>query len=80
MDSIDITDSNFSLDIPDKTIFSAVGGDSFINYSNYIYIGILIVVAFIGLYVYKYFYNKKNENNVDNLDCPGGFCNFDTSS
>ena len=76
IDSIDITDSAFSLDTPnslDITNIVTCGGDSTTtsDYSNFIYIGLAVIVLTIGFFIYKTYRNKKNEMVED---CPGGFC------
>jgi hypothetical protein len=73
MDSIDITDSNFSLNLPDSNEVINLGGGFSTDYTMYIYIGAAILLAIIIVYIYKYFQNKKNQNNQQ-LDCEGGFC------
>ncbi len=75
MDSIDITDSAFSLGISDVNTVISTGGGSNDN-TMFIYIGAAILVAFIGMFVYKFYINKQNENANKNLDCEGGFCNM----
>lgn len=73
MDSIDITDSAFSLGIPDVNAVISTGG-GLNDYTMFIYIGAAILVAFIAMFVYK-FYNNKQFADDSHLDCPGGFCN-----
>lgn len=76
MDSIDITDSAFSLNIPDvnEIIPTSILSS---NYSTYIYIGIASLIILIGFMIFKYYQNKKNTNQSNNnLDCPGGFCSM----
>jgi hypothetical protein len=72
MDAIDITDSAFSLGLPDVNDVIATGG-GLKDYTMFIYIGIAILVAFIGTFVYKFYMNKKKVDN-EQLDCEGGFC------
>jgi hypothetical protein len=77
MDSIDITDSTFSLDVPDiNQVFgsSDLVGGSKSDYTMYIYIGVAILVALIGILIYKFYQNKKTQKSEDSIDCPGGFC------
>jgi ABC-type anion transport system duplicated permease subunit len=77
MDSIDITDSTFSLDVPDiNQVFgsSDLVGGSKSDYTMYIYIGVAILVALIGILIYKFYQNKKTQQSENNIDCPGGFC------
>jgi hypothetical protein len=72
MDAIDITDSAFALGIPDVNEVITTGGE-LKDYTMYIYIGVAILVAFIGMFIYKFYINKSvNENQQ--LDCEGGFC------
>jgi hypothetical protein len=75
MDSIDITDSAFSLEIPGVNNIIHTGGNLTDN-TMFIYIGAAILVAFIGMFVYKFYMNKRTENANKNLDCEGGFCNM----
>lgn len=73
MDNIDITDSTFSLDVPDiNQISESSGGGSVSDYTMYIYIGAAILVIIIGMFIFKFYQNKKKEQIGD--DCPGGFC------
>ena len=72
MDSIDITDSAFSLGIPDVNDIIAMDG-GFKDYTMFIYIGAAILIAIIGMFVYKFYINKKANGNQQ-LDCEGGFC------
>ena len=69
MDSIDVTDSVFSLNVPDLNN----GVDDVVNngYTSYIYIGIFILVV-IGIFAFKYYQNRKSKQYVN--DCEGGFC------
>jgi|SaaInl5LU_22_DNA_1037371.scaffolds.fasta_scaffold118613_1 hypothetical protein len=72
MDSIDVTDSVFSLNVPDLN--KVVDGvDNVVNngYTSYIYIGIFILVV-IGIFAFKYYQNRKSKQYVN--DCEGGFC------
>ena len=78
MDAIDITDSAFSLGIPDTNNVITTGG-GFQDYTMFIYIGAAILVAFIGLFVYKFCMNKKVNDNQE-LDCEGGFCTMGDKS
>jgi len=59
MDSIDITDSAFSLD-------NISAGGNTTDYTLYIYIGAVILLALVGMFVYKFYMNKRNTG--------GGFC------
>jgi len=74
MDSIDITDSAFSLEMPDVGKIISTGGGVKDN-TMFIYIGVGILVIFIGMFIYKFYMNKKS--NDSELDCPGGFCTMD---
>lgn len=70
MDSIDITDSTFSLDVP-----SIIGGGNNLTDSTiYLYIGAAILVAIIGYFVFKFYKNKNSGTAISELDCEGGFC------
>ena len=71
MDAIDITDSAFSLGVTD--VNQIVGGSSTTDYTMFIYIGAAILVIFIGMLIYKFYQNKKNNESMQ-LDCQGGFC------
>lgn len=74
MDYIDITDSTFSLDVPD--INQDISGGGITNdYTMFIYIGAAILIAFIGMFIFK-FYQNKNKNS-DGGDCAGGFCTME---
>ena len=68
MDNIDITDAEFSLDIP-----SSIKVDSS-DETSYLYFGIAVIIAIFGFTLYKVYYkvNKTNE------DCEGGFCTMDS--
>lgn len=78
MDSIDITDSAFSLGIPDvNNVINADG--NLTDYTMFIYIGAAILVAFIGLFVWKFYINK-NANEAQEEDCSGGFCTMSSSN
>lgn len=84
MDSIDIIDPAFSLDSNDiigesKTSLIPDFGIEKYNY-NLIYIGIAAILFLVGLFVFKYYQNRKNNNiNKNNLDCEGGFCTINQS-
>ncbi len=74
IDSIDITDSAFSLDVP--TIVTG-GSDSTTDYTMFIYIGVAIILFTVGMFVYKIYKNKiVNEPTED--DCQGGFCTINS--
>lgn len=70
MDSIDITDSAFSLEIPG--VNKVIDIDGMKDYTIFIYIGATIVIAFITMFIFKFYMNKTNSSNQ--LDCSGGFC------
>jgi hypothetical protein len=71
MDGIDITDSAFSLDVPGFDKIDATGGSNSTYYTIFIYIGVAILAAIIGMFVYKYYQNK---NSKQEEDCSGGLC------
>ena len=73
MDSIDITDSTFSLGIPDlNQVITSVGT---YDYTTFMYIGFGILVISIGYLIYRYYKTKNSTEINDNTnDCPGGFC------
>ena len=70
IDSIDITDPNFSLEGP--TIVTG-GGESQTDYTMFIYIGIAVILLTVGFFIYKTYRNKQNAMTDD---CKGGFCNM----
>lgn len=74
MDAIDITDSAFSLGLPDTNTIISTSGMK--DYTMFIYIGAAILVAFIAMFVYKFYMNNKNPN-AEQSDCPGGFCTME---
>lgn len=79
MDSIDITDSVFSLDVPDlNQVIGSVDGVVSNDYTMYIYIGVAILVIIIGMFIFKFYQNKKREKSID--DCEGGFCPMNKNS
>lgn len=78
MDSIDITDLAFSLGMPD--VNNDINADgNLTDYTMFIYIGVAILVAFIGLFVWKFYINK-NVNETQDKDCSGGFCTMSSSN
>jgi hypothetical protein len=77
MDAIDITDSAFALDVPGVNSILPTGGGSSPYYSIFMYIGVAILVAIIGMFIYKFYQNK---NSKPEEDCPGGFCTMEKSS
>lgn len=81
MDHIDITDSTFSLDVPDlNQVITSSGGGINNDYTMYIYIGIAILVVIVGLFIFKIYQNKKRNQSEDNEDCPGGFCTMNENT
>jgi len=69
MDSIDITDSEFSLDKLSKMTHNLYGFPSF-DYTMYIYISVAIIFTLLLLFlIYKYFLSRsKKVTFQDNLD------------
>ena len=79
MDSIDITDSAFSLDVPNlNQVIDSVDGVVSNDYTMYIYIGVAILVIVVGMFIFKFYQNKKREQSGD--DCEGGFCTMNQNS
>jgi hypothetical protein len=86
MDDIDITSSDFSLDIPTIPItidniveMTTAEGDE--DSTMYMYIGILILILATGWVVYNYTLKKKKVTFQEKLDecysgndCYGGVC------
>lgn len=72
MDSIDITDSTFSLNAP-----SIIGGENLSDTTIYLYIGAVILIALFGFFTYKYYQTKRNNTNLE-MDCEGGFCTMES--
>lgn len=72
MDSIDITDSAFSLadGLNTNVISNTLEGTS--KFSTIIYSCIAIILGLGALIYFKFYYNKK-----DVIDCTGGFCTMD---
>ena len=77
MDSIDITDSAFSLGIQDVNTIINTGG-AISDYTMFIYIGAAILVAFIAMFVYKFYMNKRKSS--EQPECDGGFCTMNNNS
>jgi hypothetical protein len=77
MDEIDITSSDFSLDVPyiiDKIVESTTT-EVDEDYTIYIYIGILILILATGWVVYNYTMKKKKVTFQDKLEeCYDGVC------
>jgi hypothetical protein len=74
MDSIDVTDSAFSLNAPEVSDLIS-NGDSANDYTIYIYAVIASLILFIFLFVFKYYQSKSIPQNEE-LDCTGGFCSM----
>jgi H+/gluconate symporter-like permease len=89
MDEIDITSSDFSLDVPTiptipiiiDNIVETITSESDEDYTIYIYIGILILILATGWVVYNYTLKKKRVTFQDKLeecysgnDCYSGVC------
>lgn len=72
MDSIDIADPAFSLGIGGVNEIMSNNMDMS-DYTTFIYIGAAILVAIIGMFMYKFYMAKKN-GETQPLDCEGGFC------
>ncbi len=72
MDSIDIADPAFSLGIGSVNEIMSNNVD-ISDYTMFIYIGAAILVAIIGIFIYKCYMAKKNGESQP-LDCEGGFC------
>jgi hypothetical protein len=68
MDSIDIVDPAFTIQMPNISE-TFVGSN---DYTMYIYIGAAILIAIIGMFIHKFYVNKQTREN--NEDCEGGFC------
>lgn len=78
MDSIDITDSAFSLDTPYNKIIDSDSSSLTTDYTTFFYIGVSVLAAFIGMFIYKFYKNKQSAQIIDSeQDCPGGFCTID---
>lgn len=77
MDSIDITDSAFTLNIP--RVNELINTET-TDYTMFIYIGVAILVAFIAMFIYKFYQNKNTSQDSSEIDCTGGFCTMDSSS
>ena len=68
---IDISDPAFYLGTNQGVSNMDVSNDN----TMFLYIGVAIVVAFIGMFVYKFYMNKQsNCEEQPTMDCPGGFC------
>lgn len=77
MDSIDIVDNQFSLGTHD--IGGGVSSEniSVDDSSLYLYIGIGVLVLFIGIFAYKYYMKNNTSREKNELDCEGGFCTME---
>lgn len=75
MDAIDITDSAFALDAPGVNSILSGDSSSFTDYTMFIYIGAAILVIIIAMFIYKFYQNKKNQQE----DCEGGFCTMENN-
>ena len=60
MDNIDITDSAFSLEVPDLNNIISSGESIITDYTMFIYI-----------FIYNFYQNKRNNQDEN---CSGGFC------
>ncbi len=75
MENINISSTEFVLDdIPD--INEVISSSTNIDYMNYIYISIAIVVFVLLFFIYKYFVNREKKVTFqDKLDdCYGDVC------
>lgn len=74
MDTIDITDSMFSLDTQNitKSLFNNIND---CEIPNYIYIGLVVVLFIIGILFYKFYNNIETIGSIKS-GCPIGFCNM----
>lgn len=78
MDAIDIRDSAFSLDVPDTN--EVINTDYVAkDYMVYIYISAAILIMLVGMFIYK-FYKIKKENNPQQNYCEGGFCTMNKNN
>jgi hypothetical protein len=71
MDNIDITDSAFSLEVPDLNNIISSGESIITDYTMFIYIGAAILLAIICIFIYNFYQNKRNNQDEN---CSGGFC------
>ena len=71
MDNIDITDSAFSLEVPDLNNIISSGESIITDYTMFIYIGAAILLAIICIFIYNLYQNKINNQDEN---CSGGFC------
>jgi hypothetical protein len=76
---IDITDSTFSLDVPKiNHVMSSGEGILSSDYMMYIYVGGAVLVILIGIIIFKFYQNKKQNQNDE--DCSGGFCTMNQAN
>jgi hypothetical protein len=74
INSIDITDSAFSLDGPTPTPDpEIIGGGGTTDYTMFIYIGVAVIFLIVGFFIYKTYRTRQNASAED---CEGGFCNM----
>lgn len=71
MDNIDITDSAFCLEVPNLNNVTSSGESIIVDYTMFIYIGAAILIAIISIFIYKFYQNKRNNQDEK---CSGGFC------
>jgi hypothetical protein len=79
---IDITDSNFALDVPGlEQVISNNTGDGD-DYTMYIYIGSAVLAIIIGIFLFQKFSKFSQDKNSEQSreDCPGGFCTMNQNS
>lgn len=91
MDNIDIADSFFSLNaadaitsvpdaitsVPDIISSDDISSDfSLSDYGIYMYIGVTIILAGIGMFLYKFYKNKNNNEFGNNEECSEDFCSI----
>ena len=76
MENIDITDPNFSLGS-----INLDSNNTVIDYDNslFMYIGLIVFLLFSGFIFYKYYQNKKTNNEDDQVNYSTGFCNMDNN-
>jgi tellurite resistance protein TehA-like permease len=74
-DSVDITDSVFSL--KQEHLPEINNAENAYIYIGAIYIGAIVLILLIIVFTYMFYKNKQNKQNKQNKtidDCPGGFC------
>ena len=79
MDSIDITDTAFSLSVPELNEYVRTDDISITDNATFIYIGLaLLGVLLIAVVSYKYHQTKKYDaQDSREIDCTGGFCTME---